>query len=86
MEFDKRGLSNEDLKKRDEKEGQMFFQFRATKTIRVISGGHQKDFEDFQKAINHLINKIKYYGYGNINLRCPILFKECLPTTSLVQQ
>ena len=76
------GLSNEDLRKIEEREKQLTFKFRVTKTIRIVSGGSMKDFDELKKATQYMFNRLKVYPYASINIKCPIIMKEekWLPT------
>ena len=87
MEF-KRGLSDEDLRHIEEKERQIGIQFRATTSIRIISGGRSSDFDDIQKAINFMLIRLKNHYHASIHVMCPQLIKEkiCQPTTSSILQ
>ena len=69
------GLSNEDLRKIEEKE-RLTLKFRVTKTIRIISGGRMKDFDELKKATQYMFDRLKVYPYASINIKCPKIVKE----------
>jgi len=59
-----------------EKKEEPSFTFFATKTIRVISGGEMKDFDDLKKALEYMARRVEVYSYASINTKCPIIIKE----------
>lgn len=71
-----KGLSQEDLKKMDEKDREKYIHFRATKTIRIIAGYQQEDFDNLPSAITFMLKKVKITSNASIHVRCPLLIKE----------
>ncbi len=77
MEFDeKKGLSDEDIKKIEEREVRVGMQFRVTSTIRIISGGAMSDFENIKKAMEFLSKQLKKFHHASINVNCPLMIME----------
>lgn len=81
------GLSNEDLRKIEEKERDSTIKFRASTKIRIVSGGRMEDFEELRDAAKFMFDRLRSYPHASIHVKCPIIVKEDLwpQITSLVQ-
>lgn len=68
QEFDeKRGITNEDIKKHEEKQEEIYLQNKQTKKFRVTCGRNFKDFNDMNEAIKYLKKRLLKYAYASIN-------------------
>lgn len=68
QEFDeKRGITNEDIKKYEENQEKIYSENKFAKRYRITSGGGFEDFDDLEKAIKYLKKMILKFAYASIN-------------------
>ena len=85
--MENKDLSEQDLRKLESRERHSTIRFRSTKTIRIVSGGSMKDFDELKKAARFMFERLRLYPHASINVKCPEIIKEeeWLPTISSVQ-
>jgi len=71
---EKRGITDEDIKKYEEDQKDEYSQNKFTNKIRITSGGSFKDFEKMDGAIKYLEVMVLNHGYASMNIVCPELF------------
>ena len=76
QDFDeKRGITDEDIKKYEENQKEIYLQNKLTKKFRVTSGGSFEDFDNLEEAIKYLRKKLSKYTYASINTVHPAYFQ-----------
>ncbi len=71
----KRGITNEDIKKYEENEKEIYLQNKQTRKFRITSGGSFEDFDDLEDAIKYLKKRVLKYAYASINTVHPAYFQ-----------
>ena len=66
-QVDEKGINNEDIKKYEEKQKEIYLQNKQTRRFRITSGGSFEDFDDLEEAIKYLGKRVLKYAYASIN-------------------
>ena len=74
-QVDEKGINNEDIKKYEENQKEIYLQNKQTRRFRITSGGSFEDFEDLEEAIKYLKKRVLEYAYASINTVHPAYFQ-----------
>ncbi|KKM76973.1 hypothetical protein LCGC14_1374820 [marine sediment metagenome] len=75
QDFNKRGVTDEDIKKYEEEQKEIYLQNKQTEKFRITSGGSFEDFDDLEEAIKYLRKRLSKYTYASINAVYPAYFQ-----------
>lgn len=67
--------TDEELSTAEERDRENALKFRATKKIRVVSGGTIADFDDLEEANSYQLKQAKRFGHTSLNIICPNLIR-----------
>ena len=67
MNQGEKGFTDEDIKKYEENQKEIYLQNKQTRKFRITSGGSFEDFNDLEEAMKYLRKKVLKYTYASIN-------------------
>ena len=73
--YEERGVTDEDIKKYEENQKEIYLQNKQTRKFRITSGGSFEDFDDLEEAIKYLKKRVLKYSYASINTVHPDYFQ-----------
>ncbi len=67
QDFNKRGITNEEIKNYEEVQKEIYSKNKQIKRFRITSGGGFEDFDDLEEAIKYLRKRLLEHAYASIN-------------------